>query len=77
MKYVIKIGCKSNDSNSYKWGYYNGRTYTYQGEYYVDDFFDISKAKRYASRNNTEKAAEKLHDKCANIDVWLIEEVEE
>lgn len=77
MKYVIKIGCKHQNSNRYKWGYYNGNIYTSQDGHYVDDGSDINKAKRYPNINAAEKAAEKLQDKCVNIDVWLVEEVAE
>jgi len=77
IKYIIRIGCKLNDSCRCKWSYYNGHTYKCKGEHFVDDFCDIDKAKRYSNRNAAEKTAEKLYNKCENVDVWLIEEVEE
>ena len=78
LKYVIRIGCKQhNNFSTYKWGYYRGHTYKHQGEYYVDDFFEIDKAKRYSTRQVAEKVAEKLYDKCSNVDVWLVEEIKE
>lgn len=76
MKYIIKIGCKEN--KHIEWSYYNGDIYKRLGEYFVDDFFLTSdKAKRYSNKKNAEKAAEKLIQKCSNVDVWLIEEVKE
>lgn len=77
MKYVIRIGCKLHNGSSYKWGYYSGHTYQCKDEHFTDDFCDIYKAKRYSNRKTAEKAAEKLYDKCLNVDVWLVEEIEE
>lgn len=77
MKYVIRIGYRTDNNSTYQWSYYNSHTYQCKGEYFVDDFFDINKAKRYSSKKTAEKVAEQLYDKCVNVDVWLIEEVEE
>lgn len=76
-KYVIRIGNKTSNGSSYKWGYYDGHIYKYKNEYFVDDFFQINQAKRYLQRNTAEKEAEKLYDKCSNVDVWLVEEIKE
>ena len=77
VKYVIRIGCKTSNNSSYQWCYYNGHTYKCKDECYIDDLVKIDKAKRYSNQKNAEKAAEKLKNKCANVDVWLVEEVEE
>ena len=76
MKYIIKIGI--SDNGRIKWCYYNGNTYKHSGEHLVDDFFTESdSAKRYLTRKAAESDADKLEAKCANVNVWLIEEVEE
>lgn len=76
MKYIIKIGRKEN--GRIKWSYYNGHTYKRLDEHFVDDFFTTrDKAKRYSNEESAEKEADKLYNKCSNVDTWLIEEVTE
>ena len=76
MKYVIKIGHKKD--NHTKWYYYDGNTYMIRNECLAEDFFTtLDKAKRYPNQKAAEKEADKLYNKCSNVDIWFVEEVEE
>ena len=76
MKYVIKLGCRK--SGFMKWWYYNGDIYTFQDECFTEDIFaTLDNAKRYPNKKAAEKAIKTLCEKCSNVDMCVIEEIEE
>ena len=76
MTYVIRIGRKKD--GRIEWYYYNGNTYKKDGQCFVEELFvTLDKAKRYSTKDAAEKAGDKLHDKCSNVNLWFVEEINE
>ncbi|WP_379354889.1 MULTISPECIES: hypothetical protein [unclassified Paenibacillus] len=77
--YVIYLSTARDCDPIYQnntYGYYAGKTYTYEGQHFP--WFDnsiVERTKRYASKNRAENAAKRLYVKCSYVSRYEIEEV--
>lgn len=76
--YVIYLSSANEHEYGNCYGYYNGKTYTVQGEIYpYTDTKITEKTKRYKGRKSAENAAISVYSKCAYVRSYEIKEAKE
>ena len=75
MGYVILLSNESYSNRSNDYGYWTGKNYSLQGEYFpVCDTEKNLTTKIYTSKKRAESMAQKLLDRCDYVTGWKVEE---
>ncbi|WP_336761404.1 hypothetical protein [Paenibacillus sp. USHLN196] len=76
-EYVIHLSSSAYVDYSNEYGYWSGKCYVVQFNYYPLCDRDISEnTKRYKSKIRAEKMADKLLVKCATVRSWTVVEID-
>lgn len=75
-EYSIYLSSENYDNYSNEYGYWAGKCYVVQYNYYpLCDSTINERTKRYKSKIRAEKMAEKIYEKCGTVSKWIIIEI--
>lgn len=76
-KYVIHLTTESLSYPRNEYGYWTGKTYTFNKELFpICDSLVGENTKRYKSKKVAESSAAKIHEKCSYVMKWIVEEIQ-